>query len=245
MSRAVVGLSRRYIATLLAVTISAAVPLMAGSPKLAKNQSYFFSLAEKVSAAMIPAPLPRGEFALVTATFYPVAYRPHDGSGRQILPVIGLQWWVSPNLAVVGGLGSGLTPQDAGLTGQQVVQMLRIGLRYLPEFLTLGPFMPEITFVQNGIEGLPDYRLTWNELTLAYGAKIGSVNVAGALVLMFQSVFPRSTAKAPDVPGKLEATTRILALSAGCDLFHWLRVSVQAKANPGFITGGVQLSLAI
>ena len=232
------GLSRRYIATLLAVTISAAVPLMAGSPKLAKDQSYFFSSAEKVSAAMIPAPLPRAEFALVTATFYPVAYSPHAGSGPQLMPAVGLQWWVSPNLAIVGGLGS-------GLAGQQVVQMLRIGLRYRPESLTLGPFMPEITFVQNGIEGLPDYRLTWNEASWAYDAKFGPVNIACALVFVYQRVFPRSTAKAPDVPGILEATTRILALSAGCDLFRWLRVSVQAKVSPGFITRGVQLSLAI
>ncbi|MBA7649876.1 MAG: hypothetical protein GH143_07905 [Calditrichaeota bacterium] len=239
------GSSRSYIAVLLVVTMSAAVPLMADPPEPVKDRSYFLSSAAQVSAAMIPAPLPRGEFALITATFYPVAYRPHAGSGLQLMPAVGLQWWVSPNLAIVGGLGSGLTPQNAGLTGQQVVQMLRIGLRYLPESLTLGPFMPEITFVQNGIEGLPDYRLTWNEASWAYDAKFGSVNIACALVFVYQRVFPRSTAKAPDVPGKLEATTRILALSAGCDLFRWLRVSVQAKVSPGFITGGVQLSLAI
>ena len=231
------GSSRRHIAVSLLVLVIGA-PLIGRSSSLIPDRSYFLSFAEKVSAAMIPAPLPRGEFAPVTATFYPVAYRPHAGSGLQILPVIGLQWWVSPNLAVVGGLGS-------GLMGQQVVQLLRIGLRYLPESFTLGPLTPEITFVQNRIEGLPEYGLKWNEVSWAYGAKIGSVNVAGALVLMFQSVFPRSEVKAADVSGKLEATTRFFLLSAGYDVFRWLRLSVQAKVNPDFITGGVQLSLAI
>ena len=237
------GSSRRYLAESLMVLVIGA-PLIARSPGL-RDRSYFLSFAEKVSTAMIPAPLPRGEFAPVTATFYPVAYRPHAGSGLQILPVIGLQWWVSPNLAVIGGLGSGLTPQDAGLMGQQVVQLLRIGLRYLPGSFTLGPLTPEITFVQNRIEGLPEYGLKWNEVSWAYGAKIGSVNVAGALVLMFQSVFPRSEVRAAGVSGKLEATTRFFLLSAGYDVFRWLRLSVQAKVNPDFITGGVQLSLAI
>lgn len=238
------GSSRRYLAESLMVLVIGA-PLIARSPGLILDRSYFLSFAEKVSAAMIPAPLPRGEFAPVTATFYPVAYRPHAGSGLQILSVISLQWWVSPNLAVVGGLGSGLTPQDAGLMGQQVVQLLRIGLRYLPASLTLGPLTPEITFVQNRIEGLPEYGLKWNEVSWAYGAKIGFVNVAGALVLMFQSVFPRLEVKAAGVSGKLEATTRFFLLSAGYDVFRWLRLSVQVKANPNFATGGVQLSLAI
>ena len=238
------GLSRRYLAESLMVLVIGA-PLIARSPGLILDRSYFLSFAEKVSAAMIPAHLPRGEFAPVTANFYPVAYRPHAGSGLQILPVIGLQWWVSSNLAVAGGLGSGLTPQDAGLMGQQVVQLLRIGLKYLPGSFTLGPLTPEITFVQNRIEGLPEYGLKWNEVSWTYGAKIGSVNVAGALVLMFQSVFPRSEVKAAGVSGKLEATTRFSLLSAGYDVFRWLRLSVQAKVNPDFITGGVQLSLAI
>ncbi len=240
------GSSRRYLAESLMVLVIGA-PLIARSPGLILDRSYFLSFAEKVSAAMIPAPLPRGEFAPVTATFYPVAYRPHAGSGLQILPVIGLQWWVSPNLAVVGGLGSGLTPDTLirGLMGQQVVQLLRIGLRYLPGSFTLGPLTPEITFVQNRIEGLPEYGLKWNEVSWAYGAKIGSVNVAGALVLMFQSVFPWSEVKAAGVSGKLEATTRLFLLSADYDVFRWLRLSVQAKVNPDFITGGVQLSLAI
>ena len=174
----------------------------------------------------------------MTATFYPVAYRLHAGSDLQFMPAVGLQWWVSPNLAIVGGLGS-------GLTGQQVIQLLRVGLRYLPESLALGPFRPEITLVKNGIEGLPDYRLTWNEASWAYGARFGSVNITCALVFVYQSIFPGSAAEASDVPDKLEATTRMLALSAGYDLFRRLKVSVQAKVGPGLITGGTQLSLAI
>ncbi len=231
------GSSRRYLAVSLALMVFAA-PLIANPPEPALSHSDFISAAERVTAAMIPAPLPEGEFAPIAVAFYPAVYRPHAYSGLQLLPVVELQWWVSPNLAVVGGLGSGLTVQ-------QVVQMLRIGLRYRPESLTLGPFMPEITFIQNRIEGLPDYRLTWNEASWAYGVKFGPVNIACTLVFVYQSIFPRSAAKASDVPGKLEATTRVLALSAGCDLFRWLRVSVQAKVNPGFITGGIQLSLGI
>ncbi len=233
------GLSKDHTAVSLTLTVLA-VSLSASSP-----DSVLLSSATRVSAAMIPAPFPRREFAPVTATFYPVAYRPHAGSDLQFMPAVGLQWWVSPNLAIVSGLGGGLVPQDAGLTGQQAVQLLRIGLRYLPESLALGPFSPEITLVKNGIEGLPDYRLTWNEASWAYGARFGSVNITCALVFVYQSVFPGSAAEASDVPDKLEATTRMLALSAGYDLFRRLKVSVQAKVGPGLITGGVQLSLAI
>ncbi len=120
-----------------------------------------------------------------------------------------------------------------------------VGLKYLPESLALGPFRPEITLARNGIEGLPDYRLTWNEASWVYSARFGSVNIACALLFLYQSIFPRSEAEALDVPGKLEATTRMLALSAGYDLFRGLRLSVQAKVGSGLVTGGIQLSLAV
>ena len=233
------GSSKHHTAVSLALTVLA-VSLSAGSP-----DSVMLSSAARVSAAMIPAPFPRGEFAPLTATFYPAVYYPHTDSGLRLLPVIGFQWWVSPNLAIVGGLGSGLIPQDAGLTGQQVVQLSRVGLKYLPESLALGPFRPEITLARNGIEGLPDYRLTWNEASWVYSARFGSVNIACALLFLYQSIFPRSEAEALDVPGKLEATTRMLALSAGYDLFRGLRLSVQAKVGSGLVTGGIQLSLAV
>lgn len=193
--------------------------------------------AQQVATQLLLGPLPRSEFSPTSVTIYLARYQPGEKK-KYVLPMFDLQWWVSPNLAIAGGLGS-------GLAGQQIIQPLRIGLRYLPASLTLGPLTPEITFVQNRIEGLPEYGLKWNEVSWVYSAKIGFMNVAGALVLLFQSVFPRSTAKGPDVPEKLEATTRILALSAGYDLFRWLRLSAQVKANPNFVTMGAQLSLAI
>lgn len=231
------GLYRRCLARSLAV-LTVGTSLIAGSPDTLLDESDFLSDAEKTSAAMIPAPLPGVGFAHIAATMYPVIYRPNADSDLQILPAVNLQWWVSPNLSLVGGLGS-------GLNNRSIVQLMRIGFTYLPESIAIGRWYPEITLIRSRVEGLPDYELKWNEVGCTYCTQWGSVKAAGGVLFTFQVIFPRSGSKAPEVPGKLEANTRMLLLSIGYDPFPWLVLSAQAKMNPDFITAGGQISIAI
>jgi len=212
--------------------------LIAGSPGALLDESDFLSSADKTAAAMIPASLPGVEFAHITATFYPVLYRTNIDSNLQILPAVNFQWWVSPNLSLVGGLGS-------GLSNRSILQFMRIGFRYLPESLELGRWTPEITIIRSRIEGMPDYEIKWNEVGCIYHTRWGKVEAAGGILFTFQGIFPRSGSKAPEVPGKLEANTRMLHLAIGYNLLPWLVLSAQTKMNPDFITAGAQLSMAI
>lgn len=212
--------------------------LVTGSPGSLLDESDFRSAAEKTSAAMIPASLPGVEFAHVTATLHPVLYRENTDSELQILPAVNLQWWVSPNLSLVGGLGS-------GLNNRSILQFMRIGFRYLPGSLELGRWTPEIAIIRSRVEGLPDYELKWNEVGCTYCMQRGRVKAAGGILFMSQGIFPRSGSKAPEVPGKLEANTRMLHLSISYDLLPWLVLSAQAKIHPDFSTAGAQISMAI
>ena len=231
------GLYRRCLARPLAV-LTVGTCFITGSPGTLLDRSDFLADAEKTSAATIPAPLPGVEFAHITATLYPVIYRTNTDSNLQILPVVNLQWWVSPNLSLVGGLGW-------GLNNRSIVQFIRIGFRYLPESLELGRWTPEITLIRSRVEGLPDYEIKWNELGCTYHTQWGSLKAAAGILYTFQAIFPRSGSKSPEVPGKLEANTRMFLLSIGYNPLPWLVLSAQAKMNPGFITAGGQVSIAI
>ncbi len=231
------GLYKHYLAKALVVLVVGS-SLITGSSGELLDRADFLSDAEITSAAMIPAPLPGVEVAHITATLYPVMYRANTDSDLQILPVVNLQWWISPNLSLVGGLGS-------GLNSRSIVQLMRIGFRYLPESLELGRWTPEITLTRSRIEGLPDYELKWNEAGCTYCTQWGRVKAAGGILFTFQGIFPRSGSKAPEVPGKLEANTWMLQLAIGYNLFPWLVLSAQAKMNPDFSTAGAQMSIAI
>ncbi len=226
-----------------------AVPAMAQSIPETTDFKY---LAREMAADVTFGPLPGGDFSPLSATIFPAHYRP-AGKNRYFLPLVGLQWWVSPNLALLGGLG-------AGIADKRIVQYARMGLRYLPSSLSIGSFTPEFYFAQNKIEALslfidhpildsqgneievsttPDrYDSRWNEIGWGYAGQVGAYYLSGTLMFLFQQTFIGSGQK-------LRLNSKLIGLSIGRDIFGWLRVSVQAKANPDFVTGGVQLSLAI
>lgn len=202
------------------------------------DQSDFENFSRDVSVATTPAPLPSAEFAPSSFSLFPAVYRP-DGDTQRILPIISLQWWVSPNLAFLGALGS-------GIADRQVVQYQRIGFEFLPGIMGFGPLNPAIAFVQGRIDGLPAYTLKWNEMRWGYTARLEPWHAGVAVLFLFQHIFPKAEASAPDVPRKISLTSRALALMASYDLVPWLRLSLRAIiVNPDLFSGGVQLSLAI
>jgi len=67
---------------------------------------------------------------------------------------------------------------------------------------------------------------------------VGAYYLSGTVMFLFQKTFIGSGQK-------LSLDSKLIGLSIGRDIFGWLRVSVQAKASPDFVTGGIQLSLAI
>ncbi|UCH63011.1 MAG: hypothetical protein JSU77_00715 [Fidelibacterota bacterium] len=245
------GLSKneRYLIVGFLGVLLLAVPASAQSTPETTDFKY---LAQEMAADVTFGPLPRGDFSPISVTIFPAHYQP-TGKNRHFLPLMGLQWWVSPNLAFLGGLG-------AGITDQLVVQYARIGLCYLPSSLSIGSFTPEFYFTQNNMEGLsrfidhtildslgneievsptPDrYDSGWNEIGWGYTGQVGAYCLSGAVIFLFQKTFIGSGQK-------LRLNSKLIRLSIGRDIFGWLRVSIQAKANPDFITGGVQLSLAI
>ncbi len=227
--------SKASIALIAVVWLAGAADLPAQPPW---DQSDFENFSRDVSVATTPAPLPSAEFALSSFSLFPAVYRP-DGDTQRILPIISLQWWVSPNLAFLGALGS-------GIADRQVVQYQRIGFEFLPGIMGIGPLNPAIAFVQGRIDGLPAYTLKWNEMRWGYTARLEPWHAGVAVLFLFQHIFPKAEASAPDVLGKISLTSRALALMAGYDLVPWLRLSLRAIiVNTDLFSGGAQLSLAI
>ena len=152
------GLSKSLRARLLFASVFILFIPIAAQTGITEQE--FTSLTRRISASFADPHLPRSEFSTITATLNPGIYRSHDQDTR-LVPMLALQWWVSPNLALYGGLGS-------GISHEAIVQPQAIGVRFLPDVLNLGRFTPELTFSQHRIEGDRDYTLKWNEFRCLY-----------------------------------------------------------------------------
>ena len=219
-------------------------PLAACTPPSALDRNYFVSFARKVSMEATFAVMPREEFSPVSFTLQPVIYQPYSCSNTQLLPAVRLQWWVSPNLALLGGTG-------AALAETNVVQLTQVGFRYLPSAPTLGSLTPEFVFLQQRIDGLPEYTLKWNYFHWGYAVQGRAWQAHAALALLYPRTFPKASAPlAADVPPKLVDSLAMtgLLLSAGYNLFPWVNVTgrlVWSPQLPEFLSGGAQVSLAL
>ncbi len=211
-------------------------PLPAQPPRTKPD---FLDLASTVTAASIPAPLPLTQFGALSATLFPTAIRAEGkGSDLVILPFLELQWWLSPNLALLGGLGSGQFLK-------QLVLLRRVGLRYLPEALALGAAIPEFIFVQGRVDGLAAYTLKWSELQWVYNLEMGNWNFSGGLAVLSYSIFPDPGYRAEDVGGKLKSSINTLILASTWKIVPACHLAGRVIVHPKFISGGAQLSLAI
>jgi hypothetical protein len=205
--------------------------------------------------------LPKEANSPADLVFYPALYQPVY-KDRYLLPLVGLQYRVSPNLSLLGGVGGGIADGN-------VVQFTRIGLRYFTATLPLGPFKPEIFITQNRIEGLsllidqflkdslgneiedPEnyetrYDSKWNEFGWGYQGQINKYSLSVAVILIYQRTFTGNA-------GKLTGKTQLLSFALGRDIFKKVQLSIHARVGPLASTGlsapihggGIQLSLPI
>ncbi|MFC1620390.1 hypothetical protein ACFL45_10650 [Candidatus Neomarinimicrobiota bacterium] len=223
------------------------------------------TINDKIALAMAAdltfGSLPKATNSPADLTFYPALYQP-VGQERYLLPIVGLQYWVSPNLSLLGGIGGGIADGN-------VVQFSHIGLRYFPATLPLGSFMPEILITQNRIEGLsllidqflkdslgneiedPEnyetrYDSKWNEFGWGYQGRISKFSLSVAVILIYQRTF---TGNAVKLTGKAQ----LLSFTLGRDIFKKVQLSIHARigllASMGLSEpihgGGIQLSLPI
>ncbi len=233
-------LSSARCRTMLLVFALGAGPLAASTPAGELDSKDFASIARQVSMEATFAALPRGEFAPVSFTLQPVIYHPYVRSeDLQLLPTVRLQWWISPNLALLGGAG-------AALAETNVVQLAQVGFRYLLSAPALGAFTPEFIFLQQRIDGLPEYTLKWNHFQWGYAVQGRAWQASAALALLYQRTFPKaSAAVASDLPRKLVDSNTGLLLSAGYNLFPWVNVMGRLVWSPQVLSGGAQVSLAL
>ena len=192
---------------------------------------------------------------------YPALYQP-IGKETYLLPIVGLQYWASANLSLLGSIGSSIADGN-------VVQFSCIGLRYFPATLPLGSFTPEFFLIQNRIEGLsllidhpmvdslgsavevPDdynarYDSKWNQFGWGYQGQIRKYSLTIAVLLVYQKIFTGNA-------GKLNAKTQLLSFTLNRDIFRKLHISLHAKVGPltrrdlsePIFSGGIQVSLPI
>ncbi len=107
------------------------------------------SSVARMAAVAVTAPFPLGADSPFSASITIMPYQSMT-SETDFMPVIGLQWWVSPNLALTNATGL-----DKHL--DNFVRLQRVGLRYLPASMAIGGAKPELLLVQGKIKGLPEY----------------------------------------------------------------------------------------
>ncbi|MEE9466564.1 MAG: hypothetical protein V3W14_13430 [Candidatus Neomarinimicrobiota bacterium] len=207
-----------------------------------RPKSDFNDLGAKGAVAAVPASLPLTSFGPLSATLFPMMYRP-EGKGSDnpellVLPIVEMQWWLSPNLAIHGGFGS-------GRFAEQLPSVRRLGFRYLPEFLAFKSGTPEFALAQGRIDGLAAYTLKWNEVLWNYTYNWGAVDISGGLAWLYITVFPDEAHRADVVSGRLEVTTRAYTLAASWRVWRSYRLGGRLILNPEMVSAGAQLSLAI
>jgi hypothetical protein len=205
--------------------------------------------------------LPKETNNPVDLTFYPALYQPIRKK-TYLLPIVGLQYWVSSNLSLLGSIGSSIADGN-------VVQFSCLGLRYFPATQSQSSFKPEFILIQNRIGGLsllidhpmvdslgsavtvPDdynarYDSKWNLFGWGYQGQINKYSLTIAVLLVYQRTFTGNT-------GKLTGKTQLLSFTLNRDIFGKLDVSLHAKLGPligsnlsePIISGGIQVSLPI
>jgi hypothetical protein len=167
--------------------------------------------------------LPKAEFSVLSFTLYPAYFRQSDDR-RFLLPLAGLQWWVSPNLSILGGMG-------AGITDGYIVRFTRAGLRYLPDALVIGRFTPEFLFARSRIDGLnhmagvpvestfPDsaYWSKWNEYALSWSGPALGFEVSAGILFISQRTFNADGMR-------IDKDTPFLSFSAARRVLPWVQV---------------------
>lgn len=159
-------------------------------------------------------------------------------SDRDFMPLIGMQWWVSPNLALT--YTSGLDKHQ-----NNFVRLQRGGLRYLPASMVILGARPEILLVQGIIKGLPEYAARWNEFQWRYamihdkwGATVGYIHLS-------QIILPSVEWRAGNVADRLEGSTNGLLASGRYAVMEWLQLNLRLVATSNLLSLTFQINAVL
>ncbi len=220
-----------------------AAGMLAGSVSVALGQTTysraeFTSRGVALAAAVTHAPLPEIPFGALSLTGSMGRYAPATGAGPVLVLVLP-QWWLSSNLSLFSTLGH-------GADDNQIVELVRVGLRYLPAGLHVRGFLPSFELSQTWVAGLQEMKLAkWNAYRWTYSGRFGSWLLTGGLRTIQLRLFTRPTFRGEDVPGKIEATVSQWSFAAGYPLQDWLQLTGQLLLTGGMLTAGMQMSLAL
>ena len=217
--------------------------MLAGSVSVAVGQTTysradFTGRGVALAAAVTHAPLPEVPFGALSLTGSLGRYAPATGAGPVLVLVLP-QWWLSTNLSLFSTLGHGADEN-------QIVEVVRVGLRYLPASLHFRGLQPSFELSQTWIAGLQEMKLAkWNAYRWTYSGSFGSWLLAGGLRTIQLRLFTRSSFRGAGVPGTIEATINQWSFAAGYPLQDWLQLTGQLLLTGSLVTAGMQISLAL
>ena len=216
----------------LALMISAAQ----GQTELSRSD--FGTRADQLAAQLSPSTAQGLEFSQVSLSFIPGQYVAAENS-RIFLGMVMPQMWLSANLAAQGGVGF-------GVGAEQLVQMLRISLIYLPATLTAWGWHPEVVVAQNRIDGLPEMStVKWNEARWSYKKEVAGWQFSTGLTLLFQRIFINGAFSNDGKSARVVRSTRMANFSLGRRLFGSLGVTGRLVAGDQSLTVGIEMSAAL
>ena len=226
----------RMIALITAGMLAGSVSEALGQTTYSKAD--FTGRGIALAAVVTHAPLPEVPFGALSLTGSMSRYAPANGTGPVLVLVLP-QWWLSTNLSLFSTLGHGADEN-------QIVEVVRVGLRYLPASLHLKGLQPSFELSQTWIAGLQEMKLAkWNAYRWTYSGPFGSWLLAGGLRMIQLRLFTRPAFRGQGVPGKIETTVSQWSIAAGYPLQDWLQVTGQLLLTGSVVTAGIQLSLAL
>ena len=202
------------------------------------SRSDFGRRADQLAAQLGPSTAQGLEFGQVSLAFIPGQYVAADSS-RIFMAMVMPQMWLSDNLAAQGGVGF-------GVGAEQLVQMLRISLIYLPATLTAWGWQPEVMVAQNRIDGLPEMStVKWNEARWSYKKEVAGWQLSTGLTLLFQRIFINGDFSIDGKSARVVRSTRMANFSLGRRLFGSMGVTGRLVAGDQALTIGIEMSAAL
>lgn len=186
------------------------------------------SAVARIAAVSVTAPFPMGEDSPFSASITIMPYETMS-SESDFMPLIGMQWWVSPNLALMNT--SGLDKHQ-----NNYVRLQRVGLRYLPASMAIREARPEVLLVQGTIKGLPEYTARWNEFQWRYALAGDKWGATVGLFHLSQIIIPTPEWSAGHVSDRLEGSTNGILAAGRYVVMEWLQLNLRLVATSDLVS---------
>ncbi len=195
------------------------------------------SSVANMAAVSVTAPFPYGADSPFSASITLMPYKSMT-SESDVMPLIGMQWWVSPNLALTN---------TTGLDKHQnnFVRLQRVGLRFLPASLAIGGAKPEVLLVQGKIKGLPEYTARWNEFQWRYAMVHDKWGATVGFIHLSQIILPSPEWRAGNVADRLEGSTNGILASGRYAVMEWLQLNVRLVATSNLLSVTFQIDAVL